>query len=290
MTRVAIIDNGGANIASLRYALERLGAERAPDRRPGRAARRAAGDPAGRRRRGRGHAAARDARPRRDDPRPAAARARHLPRHAAAVRGRARKATRAASGSCPAGRSDFADRDGYPGAAHGMEPARVRRARSAARRALLAATMSTSSTATPCPSGHGPSPLRTTAAHSRPSSATATSWGHSSTPSVPRATGARLLANFLETRVMQLIPAIDLRGGRVRAAAAGPVRRRDRLRGRPDGRPRELCRPGRTARARRGPRRCTRGLAGEFARRSPGSRPRDAPSCRWAEAFAIVTR
>ena len=40
VTDVAIIDNGGANIASLRFALERLGAELAPDRRPRRAARR----------------------------------------------------------------------------------------------------------------------------------------------------------------------------------------------------------------------------------------------------------
>ena len=52
---VAIIDNGGANIASLRYALRAARRRVAPDRRPRRAARRATRDPAGRRRGRRRH-------------------------------------------------------------------------------------------------------------------------------------------------------------------------------------------------------------------------------------------
>ena len=42
MEAVAIVDSGGANIASLRYAFERLGVARTPHRRPARGARRSA--------------------------------------------------------------------------------------------------------------------------------------------------------------------------------------------------------------------------------------------------------
>ena len=149
-----------------------------------------------------------------------AARARHLSRHAAAVRG-LRRGRRRCLGVIDARGAALPAERGLAGAADGLEPARatVRRIAAAAR-VSTPAPMRTSCTATRCRPGSYTRATPTTACRSRPWSSSATSTARSSIRSARRAMGAHILDNFLkistrkEAADMELIPAIDLRDGR----------------------------------------------------------------------------
>ena len=103
MTRLAIIDSGGANIASLRFAIERLGvASAAHDRRRRRLRAATPRDPARRRRSGRLHGAAAQRGSRRNDPQLCASRCSASASACSCCSNPPRKAMSPVSACCPA--------------------------------------------------------------------------------------------------------------------------------------------------------------------------------------------
>ncbi len=265
MSGVAIVDNGGANIASLRCALERLGADARLTADRGRAAGRTARDPAGRRCRRRRHATPQSlglVETIRELRQPllgiclgmqllfdAARKATRLSRPAAGPRAALRRARRL---SC---------------AAHGLEPARVFLARSAARRHRAGRSCLFRSRLR----GAGRTMDRRHRGLWRILLRSRSPGGTSSARSSIRSGPARraLDCSRISWRSRDATDPGNRPARRPgRATPAGPFRCRDRIRRRPIDRPRHLRRTRRAAGARRGPGRRTRG----FARQLSGDR------------------
>ena len=271
VTDVAIIANGGANIASLRFALDRLGASSQLTADAASCAR-AARHPARRRRRGGCHGAPARARAGRRDPGADAARARHLPRHAVAVRWQR----------------------GRRHALPGHLPGRVARfpIGRAVRCRTWAGTSCVPQRASPLLRGLADGAyvyfVHSYAAPVGPWTDAATDYGGEFSALVrraqfsrravsSRALGAcraqRLLANFLELALTcSSIPAIDLRGGRCVRLLQGRFDAETVYGNDPGAILGALPRPGRALRARRRPRRRARRLTGQpVGNRQPGA-------------------
>ena len=276
MNDVAIVDNGGANIASLRFALDRLGASFAADGRPGRAAPRASRVILP------GVGAAGDAMER--------LRALELvdviPHLTQPVLGiclgmqllfeaQRRRRHDAASGIIPARVTRLPPARGLARAAHGVEPAaRARSESPLIARPRRRTTTSISCTALPRRSARGRSRRPTMAANSRHVVQRAQFPRRAVPPGTlvaRRRAPARQLPGAPAR--MRLIPAIDLRGGRCVRLLPGPLRRRDRLCDDPARVAGALSRARRALPARRRPRRCARRLARQPRRRRSARAP-----------------
>jgi imidazole glycerol-phosphate synthase subunit HisH len=214
-----IVDSGGANISSLRFALGRLGCAAPLTADPALIRAGQPRVPARRRRGGRGDDAARAQWPCRACARPRAAGARHLPRHAAVVRGSDEDGGRDCLGVMP-GRVGAWSRAVRPArAAHGLEPDQPRRD-CPLFAGLPPRRTSTTCTATPRRPARSRSRWPTTAASSPPFVAHGNFHGAQFHPERSGPAGARVLPTSWRsergtwTMALKPIPAIDLKDGR----------------------------------------------------------------------------